>query len=686
MIDHTNITSPGWRRVVADLTAPAPDDKLFLLRLLNVLGQVSSARQGVLFTAQGQREDAPTGVEPRAVVLWPLTPDVVDAQGRMAQPSEAIFDPSRLSESSIEQAATVKAAARACAASRQTAVYGVDGEDQLYDAGAARTYVIAVPIAAGTPQESATLPLHGVVTMLVDSRTRQALQTTLAVVELLSGYVFAHTAQQILRRTRASTAALDLATRLIASINNAQGFKGAAIQFVNDLCRQASVDRVALGWVHGVVNAKRRGADAESAGRRGCAVVALSDTENLDRRMAVVQKIEPAMNECLDQEQPVLYPPPPSGGPGADAVLSQAITHAHRDLASGDARLKVASLPLRVADTDGERLIGVVLVESTAEGRIDVGTIELLQATLDLVAPVLRVRFSDDRSIAERTADWGVKAAAWAVGPRHTLWKAGGVLLSLLLLFVCTYTTPYRIGATMELQPRERRTISSPFDGVLLRLGPGIEPGAKVARGQVLAEMDTTEMKLSRLEAISQVTQYEKQADDELKKNNLADYQQALAKAEQSRARADLLENQIARSAVVAPIDGTIIAGDLKDKIGASIKLGDTMFELADLADMKVVARVDDSDISLIRLGQTGDVSPKADPGKVFPFVVERIVPLSVAKEGKNSFEVQGKLAASAPWFRPGMEGRTKFNGDPHSLAWIATRRVLDTVRVWVWW
>jgi hypothetical protein len=100
---------------------------------------------------------------------------------------------------------------------------------------------------------------------------------------------------------------------------------------------------VALGWIHGI-------------GSSGVArVVAISDTEMIDRRMAMVQKLAAAMDECLDQEQAVLYPPPPAEGEKADVLLSQAITHAHRELAASDARLKVVSLPLRDGDKGGGR-------------------------------------------------------------------------------------------------------------------------------------------------------------------------------------------------------------------------------------------------------------------------------------------------------------------------------------------
>jgi multidrug efflux pump subunit AcrA (membrane-fusion protein) len=419
-------------------------------------------------------------------------------------------------------------------------------------------------------------------------------------------------------------------------------------------------------------------------------LVALSDTENLDRRMAMAQKLEAAMDECLDQEQTVMYPPPPVAGPQADVVLSQAIVHAHRELAASDAKLKLASFPLRVVDAQGERILGVVLVEAGGDGNIELSTIELVQATLDLVAPVLAVRHSDDRNLALRAMDSCVKGGAWLVGPKHTVWKIVGVLLMVATAAMFLVHVTYRVGAPMELLARERRTISAPFEGVIASLGPGIEPGRKVEKDQLLLEIDTTEMKLGELEAKTQIIQSEKEADEQLKKGELGAAAQAQAKADQSRARADLLHHQIERARIVAPISGTITSGDLTDKVGASIKLGDKLLEVADLSDMIVVAKVDDRDISLIRNDlknpMTGEVSPKADPSLKLPFTVEAIVPLSQAAEGQNAFEVRGKLSSTPAWFRPGMEGQAKFNTESRSLAWIASRRIVDQLKVWLWW
>jgi biotin carboxyl carrier protein len=680
--DLSNLKAPGWQRVVAELVAPAPDDKLFLVRLISVLGQVSDARQAVFWTVPAQKDD-PT--EPKALVVWPLSPDAVDPQGRLTVPPESLFEPGRVNEATILNGGDARAAARAAGATRQAMLFGQGGEELMYDAGRGQAYILAVPVAAGVPSEAGSHPLHGVITLTVESRTRQALQTTLALVEVLAGYVFIHSTQQAMKRSRSASAALDLAARLLSAINSTSGFKGCTLQFVNDLCRKLAVDRVALGWVHGAANARRQGTNP-TAGRRSVRLVALSDTENLDRRMAMAQKLESAMDECLDQEQTILYPPPPVAGPQADAVLSQAIVHAHKELASSDAKLKVASFPLRVVDAQGERILGVILVESGGDGAIELATIELIQATLDLVAPVLAVRHSDDRNLALRAADSAVKAGAWVVGPKHTVWKLVGVAVMVATACLFLINVTYRVGAPMELRPRERRTISVPYDGMIASLAPGIEPGSKVEKGQVMLDLDTTEMKLSELEAKAQVAQYETQADEARKKNDQGEVQQALAKAEQSRARADLFRHQIERARIVAPISGTIISGDLTDKVGAAIKLGEKLFEVADLSDMIVVAKVDDRDIKLIDMTTTGEVSPKADPSLKLPFTVEAIVPLAQAEEGQNAFEVRGKLANSPLWFRPGMEGQAKFNTKEHSVAWIASRRIIDQLKVWLWW
>jgi multidrug efflux pump subunit AcrA (membrane-fusion protein) len=654
VIDLTNIKAPGWAHVVAELTSPAPDDKAYLDRLLRVMVQVSAARQGALFAAERRDGEDP---EPRAVSLWPVpTSDPTEATGPA------------LTEL-IEQSAEVKSAARQAMVSGQAKAFGLDKADPYYDATPGKGTILAIPLSAGVGGAGAAMggPAGGVITLLLEPRSRDAVRSTLAMAEVLSGYLSGHGARQSLKRTQQASAALDLATRLIAAVNTAPTFQGVCLQLCNDLAKQFGLDRVALGWVRG----------------DQVRIEALSDTEHFDRRMAMVQKLQSAMDECLDQEQAVVFPQPAAD---KDVLLSQAIVHAHRELAAGDAKLKVVSVPLRI----DEDVVGVVTLEGKSDGPVDLAMVELLQASMDLVAPVLRVRRSDDRWLALRAVDSARRGAAWAVGPKHTVWKLVGILAFSTLLFVTFYHTTYRVGAQATLEPRTRRVVSAPMDGLIRELAEGIEPGKRVKAGEVLLQLDDTEWRLSAEDARGKILQAEKQYQAAMKEGDTARGAQYQAQMRGGEAELARYEDRIARARITSPVDGVILAGKIRERIGSTVKLGEALLEIAPLDDMILVARVDERDIALIndafaRGEGTGRIATRTRPTEPFHFTVERIVPAAEAKEGQNTFEVRAKINDGAAWLQPGMEGIAKFDTERWSLLHIGTRRIVDAARMWLW-
>jgi hypothetical protein len=683
-----------------------------MLRMLSTLGQVTGASQGVLLGIQPGSGEAQT---PEVIPLqvWPLPGSLLDATGKLGVSSEQATDPTRLDPKNIDKLKDVLTAARACAADRQLRVWGMDDAGFYDQATSPKQFVIAVPIASGLPPESSAQPLRAVITLLVDGRSKQALQSQLAIIELMAGYVFGHEAQQSLRRTRQASASIDLAARLLAAINTAEGFKACTLQLANDLCRVLSADRVSVGWLPGspaVWQGRTLPGATIKLSRKPIELRAISDTEHVDRRMELCRQLESVMDECLDQEQTVLFPQPAGS---VDNVLSQTIVHAHRDLARNDANKAVASFPLRVVTSKGERFVGVVCVETSSDisnARGDAGTVqqtkrgldtqivELVQATLDLIAPVLSVRASDDRTLPQRALDTSLRAAAWAVGPRHTVWKVAGITAMLTTAVLFLGKTTYRVGAPMQMIAEQRRTLAAPVEAQIMSLGEGIESGASVKEGQLLLQLDTRELMLQLAENRARLAQFEKQSDDALKRGEAAEAAEARYKADEARARAGLLERQIEKSTIKSPFDGTIISPDLKDRIGSTARPGDALIEVADLGSVVVKAKVSDRDIAFIEIGQTGEVSPKSDPSLAVPFKVVRITPLAQAADGQNTFEVVGELnreAAKAAdisvphagnLFLVNQEGQAKFNTQRKTFAWILSRRVIDQLKIWLWW
>jgi biotin carboxyl carrier protein len=663
VIDLSKLQAPGWRRVVAELSSDAPDDRAFLARLLSVLGQVSGARQASLYAVSAGEQGEDT--EPKCMLTWPVTPEA------QAGKQEA---------GAIEDEADVLTAVRATSESGQVRVFGLESGDRFYEGSRGRGYVVAVPVSS----VEIGVGLKPIIALVLDGRSEQALQATLSQLEVLAGYSSGHAARQLLKRTRESSAALDLAGKLIASINMADGCKGAVFQVVNDLARHLKCDRVALGWV-------RHGDTVR--------VTAISDTEQIDHRLKMVRQMQAAMEECLDQEQAVMYPAPPprvdAAGETADPLLAAAITHAHRDIASADATLKVASLPLRVNDD----VLGVVTIELAGDGVIDSKVIELIQATLDLVAPVLAVRRSDDRPLPVRTKDAVAKAGAWSVGPRHTVWKLAGIAVFFLFVFVSVVHVPYRIEAPMVLKAREQRQVSAPFDAMLVSVPERIKPGAEVQAGDVLFVMDTMELQRQASSSRVQLSQAMAEADAARMAGKDDEEAQALRRAEQTQADLDLYEYKINQATVTAPIRGTVVEGDLQPLIGSTLKLGQPILRVAQIDDLIAVARVEDSDIRLVqraideaaadeKIALTSAIATKANPSEVFAIKIDRedIIPLSQPEEGVNAFEVRAEFVdAPAAWMQPGMEGIARIDTGKRSILGIGSRRIIDTVRLWIW-
>jgi hypothetical protein len=97
---------------------------------------------------------------------------------------------------------------------------------------------------------------------------------------------------------------------------------------------------------------------------------------------------------------------------------------------------------------------------------------------------------------------------------------------------------------------------------------------------------------------------------------------------------------------------------------------------------------VDDSDINYIKVGQKGAMVLTALPDASLPFVVNKITPVTTAKEGRNFFLVEARLGQASERLRPGMEGYAKVRAGRYKLFWIWTHSLIDWMRlkVWSWW
>ena len=128
--------------------------------------------------------------------------------------------------------------------------------------------------------------------------------------------------------------------------------------------------------------------------------------------------------------------------------------------------------------------------------------------------------------------------------------------------------------------------VSAPFEGFLGEVR--VLKGDTVKAGQVLATLDRTELALEVSAAQADQVRFEREEQEARSSRKLGDMQVAEARAAQAKAKLEILELHLGQSEVKAPFDGVVVEGDLRERIGAPLKVGDALFRVARIDRMSM--------------------------------------------------------------------------------------------------
>jgi biotin carboxyl carrier protein len=458
-----------------------------------------------------------------------------------------------------------------------------------------------------------------------------------------------------LQRRQADLKRLQMAMETLSAINRPNRFIGVAMAFCNEMASQWHCERAGIGFLKG----------------RYVQLKAMSHTEKFNRKMRIVQDIESVMEECLDQDIEIIYP--------ADQEAAY-IDRAAGELSKRYGPLAILSLPLR---QDGAAR-AVLTLHRPADRPFNPEEIETARLTCELCTARLVSLYDSDRWIGAKAAQQIHRAVAGLLKPKYTWTKVAAMAIFVALIFVIFAKGQFRAEAPCVLEATCQQLVPAPFDGYIKSVS--VLEGDMVEAGKTtLAKLDAAELMLQLAEAKAEKLGWDKQADAARGKLNTADVQIAEANADRIKAKIDLLEYQIRQANITSPIGGIVVKGDLKRAIGAPVKTGDVLFEIAALESLRAQLLVPEDQIANIREGQGGYLATVSFPGQRIRFVVERVNPMAEVVNGRNVFKVRVHLLTTYPWMRPGMEGMAKVSIGRRSYVWIWTRRLANWVRMKFW-
>ncbi len=526
---------------------------------------------------------------------------------------------------------------------------------------------ISAPVVKRPPHDSGATGLHvaypfladgdrpvGVVVLDLRPRPEAQIQTMLRTLHWGVGWLEAQSVRDRMGRERQRVAAAAAALDIVAVANEHDRADAAAMAVANELAVRLGAARVAIGL----------------DGGRGIRLQALSHTAWFKRKTAMVGGIEQAMDEAAEQRFTLRLP----------AVADEAvrILVAHKAMRTHwDAAGFYTTYPL-LTDRGPAGAITTLHTEAPSEALVRLG-----EAISTLLGPILDQKRRARRMVSGRIVDGAQDVVAAVIGPRHIGWKLAGLVAVAAVVAAIVVPTSFRVSAKAVLEGRVQRVVPAPFDG-FIATAPA-KAGDIVHAGDLLATLDDRDLRLERVKWQSEHDRLAVKAHEAMAKHDPATGGQIEAQMRQTEAQAALAGEKLARTRIVAPIDGMIVSGDLSQSLGGPVETGKVLFEVAPLDDYRVTVRLDERDIRYVRPGQTGSLLLQGMTGMRKTFTVTRITSVAETDAGRNTFRVEAALDGSETGLRPGMEGVGKIDIAAHSIAWVWTRGMMDWARMTVW-
>ena len=456
-------------------------------------------------------------------------------------------------------------------------------------------------------------------------------------------------------RARPSRSAAVLAVQAHALAQS--NFDAAASAVCNQMAQALPCERVSLGLYIG--------------GRMR--IVAISGAADVREKHNAVGRIAASMVEALDQRLAIVHPLPSGASP--------AITLAHQELSQSNGNAAIYTVPVATR----HEMFGALLFER--RGGFDAPALEAAKDAAMFAGPLLALKQRADDRVGHRVAQALRPSTKRPFGgARFSVARAAIYATLIGVAVLALVPSERRVVAPARVEGAVQQLIAAPVDGFVGAVQ--VRPGETVKAGQVLMSLDTRELALERDKWAAETAQLDKQYREALSKDEAAPIMIARANLERAQSQHELAVLQLARSTLLAPMDGVVLSGDFSQTVGMPVKRGQELMTIAADRSWRIVAEVEEQEVAPLRTGQSAQVLFAALSGaEAVKFTVARIAPVATQADGRNVFEVEGAPQDAGSQLRPGMRGVARIEIGESTLGAIWFERAQHAWRrlAWQW-
>jgi RND family efflux transporter MFP subunit len=333
------------------------------------------------------------------------------------------------------------------------------------------------------------------------------------------------------------------------------------------------------------------------------------------------------------------------------------------------------SLPL--GDDDGR--VGILSFESSNPDFLNTAHLEMIKVLAGQATVALRnaslyreVPFIDLlEPILAR------KRKFLALEKRRRLALVGAA--AVVLIFLAVFPLPLRVDGPATVAPAHSAQVQPEVAGVVQRVN--VREGDVVQRGTVLANLDDSQYRVELAAAQAKYETAISQMDRALASNDGSEAGIERVQADYWGSEVGRARQRLAKTALVAPIDGRVATSRLEDLVGRSLNPGDAFAEVVDTSHAGVDVAIDELDAALVRSGEQAVVKLEGVPSRTFHAAVTVVSPKAELQGDQRFFYARLLIPNGDGTLRPGMQGRSKISTGWAPAGWVIFRRP----GMWLW-
>ena len=335
-----------------------------------------------------------------------------------------------------------------------------------------------------------------------------------------------------------------------------------------------------------------------------------------------------------------------------------------------------------------EKIISLIILNGQDLDNISLfkSVTKYLENNIAVIYPLIFFWRKTEQSLFAHLIHSSNKILKKLIGYGNYTWKALTILTLAVLLIIIFIPVDKLVKAELNVENNIVWTVTTPVQGYLKE--SLVRPGDKVTSGQLLAQLDDTDLRIQLAEQNSALEQAQYQFRAAMAEQDLTNSGLAVNQIETQKTKIVNINRKLQQMNLISPISGVVLDGDWLSEKGKPLEEGKPLFHISSQDQYKVTLHVADQDISKININQIGTLKLTSFPDQKFIFKIVRIYPIASVQNNINGFKVEAIWLSKPPAINSGMQGVGKIVVGKTNLLMRWTNEFINwlKLKIWSWW